>query len=431
MNLDARLRKLEGKHKKVLRCPWCRYSLQEIPPAKQKHYQAVPEDHLIVKCWSCGTKYGISLKGRTSRQREVLKLIYTSHPTKRFSDERVHMASLWLRMSSSQVKSYRARRKREREDRECRASGISPAQRDYRNPRDMTVQMRGVKYYRQVPEAQNEIDAKVAEATLIREIYEGRYGKEGKEIGATDFVKYCKEVYKPTVQTYLKNWKHECYNVDTLCRYFRGERLKDITRMEVEKYRKRRLAGDSKRGRPRKPITVKGEIATLSHIFNLAIEDELIGLNPCRKIKWKKEDIESHRERTLSYEEEARLMQHLSGETRAAVIIALNTGLRRMGILRRKVEDVDLNQRIMRYIAKDGKKRIVPLNAKALEVIKELIQNATPEGHLFHNRKGYSRVVLSAGQSSRPGLMISPFTTCGTHLPRGSRSSQTLTPCAI
>ena len=254
---------------------------------------------------------------------------------------------------------------------------------------EIRLQVRGVKYYRQIPEAQNDFQAKVAEATLLKEIYEGRYGKEGREIGSTDFTKFCKEVYEPSIKEHLRNWKHEFYKVDALCRYFRGKRLKDISRIMVEKYRRDRLRSLTYRGTNPKPVTVKAEILTLSCIFNMAIENELIGLNPCRKIKWKKGSTESHRERVLAYEEEAKLMPELRGETKAAVILSLNTGLRRMGLLRSKVEGVDLKNRTLEYVAKGGKVKKVPLNQKALEVVMGLM--AQPgDGYLFSVRTGHN-----------------------------------------
>lgn len=107
MNLNARLARLEATHKRILRCLWCRYSLRTIT-LKRSGGEVKTDDYLWVKCWSCGTPYVMSLKGRTARQREIYKLIQTSHPTKLFNDERVHTAQIWLSLSSSQVKGWRA-----------------------------------------------------------------------------------------------------------------------------------------------------------------------------------------------------------------------------------------------------------------------------------------------------------------------------------
>ena len=123
---------------------------------------------------------------------------------------------------------------------------------------EIRLQIKGQKYYRQVPEARNKPQARVAEAHLLKEIYEGRYGREGGELGATDFVKFCREVYLPTAEQRLKDAAHVRRTVETLCRHFRGKRLKDITPMLIESYKRTRLAGNSRLCRPRHPATVKG-----------------------------------------------------------------------------------------------------------------------------------------------------------------------------
>jgi hypothetical protein len=168
-----------------------------------------------------------------------------------------------------------------------------------------------VKYYRQVPEALNKEQARVAEATLRKGIYEGRYGCDGQEVGATDFVKFVREVFLPSAHDRLKDTHHVDYVSEVLCRHFSGKRLKDTTSMLIEGYKRRRLSGNSRLGRPRHPVTVKGEIAVLSSVFNQAVENDLVGLNPCRKVRWGKGQTDCARERVLSYEEEGRLLAEL------------------------------------------------------------------------------------------------------------------------
>jgi integrase len=87
------------------------------------------------------------------------------------------------------------------------------------------------------------------------------------------------------------------------------------------------------------------EITILSSIFTLAQDNDLVGLNPCRKLRWKREETRSRRERVLDADEEKRLMTALSDypEALAAATLALHTGLRRMEILNLRAADVDLN----------------------------------------------------------------------------------------
>jgi hypothetical protein len=106
MALAARVAKLEAKHKQVLRCFWCRFSLRDVPPPMQKSNIVVPDSVLPTTCRFCGTKFVVPLPGLNDRQREAVALIYNSHPTKQFTDERVHAAPIWLQLYHSEVTRY-------------------------------------------------------------------------------------------------------------------------------------------------------------------------------------------------------------------------------------------------------------------------------------------------------------------------------------
>lgn len=251
---------------------------------------------------------------------------------------------------------------------------------------EVRLQMNGRRYYRQVPEAQNKAQAKIAEAALKLEIFGGNYGREA---GKTDFVKFCEEVYLPQMRSQAVTHRTIGCKVKVLCRHFRGKQLRDITQIAVEDYKRRRLAGNSQLGRPRKPVTVKSEINTLSAILNLAIDNGLLGTNPCRRVKFAKGSLNSRRERTLSEDEEARLMPHLDRnvEVKSAVVIALNTGLRRNEIVTRRKADFDPQKRTLFVVRKGGKRQTIPLNATAAAEFERLCTDALPDGRLFRISK--------------------------------------------
>jgi len=106
MHLAARVAKLEAKHKQVLRCLWCRFSLRDVPPQEQKRNIVAPDSIMPTQCWFCGTRFVVPLRRRNEHQREAAALIYNSHPTKQFTDERVHAARIWLQLYHSEVKRY-------------------------------------------------------------------------------------------------------------------------------------------------------------------------------------------------------------------------------------------------------------------------------------------------------------------------------------
>lgn len=247
--------------------------------------------------------------------------------------------------------------------------------------------IKGEKHYRQLPEATNKAQAVIAEANMRKEVYEGTWGKE---VGAEDFTAFCEETYLPHLKGHAKTYDNIKYKVDVLCRHFAGRRLKDITQLAVEGYKRARLTGNSQLGRPRKPVTVKAEINTLSAILNHAIENDRLGTNPCRRVKFPKGSLESRRERVLSYEEEARLLPLLTGEVAAAVRIALATGMRRHEILQRLVGDFEAGTRTVTFVRKGGKRKALPLSDEAWGEFERLMASAGPDGYLFRNRRGHN-----------------------------------------
>jgi integrase len=263
---------------------------------------------------------------------------------------------------------------------------------------EVRLQIRGVKYYRRVPEAQTKAQAQVAEASLRLEIFEGRYGKEAEEVGAHDFADFARRFYLPHKRDIVSalTYRHEGYKVKALCEHFAGKRLRDVSQLAIEGYRRKLLTTETQRKRVMSAHVARQYINTLSQILDYAIECELLGLNPCRKIKWARGSTASRRERVLTAEEEGRLLPLLDGEVRAAALLSLNTGMRRMSILRLRASDVDFARRVVTFTRKGGRRQSVPLNAAALSVLRELAGAATPEGHLFHNRRGHNLSATNA-----------------------------------
>lgn len=106
MRLSRRLAKLEAKQKEVLRCLWCRYELHSIAAYNQKNCPVASGNVMQTKCWYCGTRYGVPLDDLNQRQQEMVSLIYNSHPTAQFLDERVHAAPFWLGLAASEIEKY-------------------------------------------------------------------------------------------------------------------------------------------------------------------------------------------------------------------------------------------------------------------------------------------------------------------------------------
>jgi hypothetical protein len=98
-NLNTRLVKLELQYRRVLKCTWCRYALRETSSEEMGHLNRSRGDILYTECWHCGTQFQVSLAGLDEYDREVRTIIYNSDPSKKFTDERVHAAFIYCRLT--------------------------------------------------------------------------------------------------------------------------------------------------------------------------------------------------------------------------------------------------------------------------------------------------------------------------------------------
>ncbi len=130
VSLDRKLTRLEATHKQILRCLWCRYALREITSPSRRRYNARPGTLLPTKCWFCGTPYVVPLARDDEHYREAADLFYNSHPIKRYNDERVHAADLWLHMDFSHKEKYELAQREEAEKaaRPVRQPAYQPAE---------------------------------------------------------------------------------------------------------------------------------------------------------------------------------------------------------------------------------------------------------------------------------------------------------------
>jgi integrase len=138
----------------------------------------------------------------------------------------------------------------------------------------------------------------------------------------------------------------------------------------------------------RAPIVANRVVSLLSTMFAIAIKHKMRTDNPARGIERMPED---RRERYLSPDETARLMQTLDrhpGPSADAIRLLLLTGSRRMEVLRATWSQFDLDAGVWVKPAaatKQGKLHRVPLGQAALEVLHRM--RAEADDRIARNRK--------------------------------------------
>ena len=184
--------------------------------------------------------------------------------------------------------------------------------------------VRGVRYRGSVPDKK---DAEQAESKIKQDVFEGRYGK--RDTGTMMLSSFIDEIYMPWAKSNKTSWLNDHYNAVTLKNYFGEKKLKEIQPLDVERFKSKRLATETKHDTQRAPASVNREFELLSRVYNLAIEVGKADTNPCQRVK--KFKLDNERYRFLTPTEEADLMSWLVSpreHLEPMAIVALGLGLR-------------------------------------------------------------------------------------------------------
>jgi integrase len=166
---------------------------------------------------------------------------------------------------------------------------------------------------------------------------------------------------------------------------FGDSMLTEILPKNISEYKvKRRDEGAS-------PRTINYELALMSHAFNLAIREwEWLRDNPVRKVS--REKVNNMRERWLTFEEEEKLIDASLQWLQKLIIFSVETGLRQGEVLNIQWPQVDLFRKTITILEqKNNAKDVLPLNERALEVLKAKAKiRHLKSNYVFYNKNGNS-----------------------------------------
>src|SRR5689334_13011869 len=243
-------------------------------------------------------------------------------------------------------------------------------------------QIKGVQYWRSIPEARTKAQAQRAETDMRQEVYDGKYGLSVAPL-FSDFVEQC---YRPWAKANKRSYKTaEAIHLTPLLEFFGKHRLNEISPFLIERYKQQRKETVTKRKKTRSAASVNREIEVLSHVFSMAVDNDKLQQNPCRKVRKLRTD--GGRERYLTEDEERRLMVGLEDSPvhlKWFVILALETGLRKGELLRlnrHQVNFVDNEIRMMQM--KTDKPKTIPLSSKARAVLLHIVAEQEKSQNLY------------------------------------------------
>ena len=212
--------------------------------------------------------------------------------------------------------------------------------------------------------------ARRTEDEMVRGVYISRSGSERMTLQSA-VERYLEEVTptkKPTTQ------RSEKITAQHLIGFLGKYSMAALSSELAASYRDHRIgAGKSNN-------TVRIELALLSNLFTVAIQEWGLGLthNPVTTIR--KPSPGKGRDRRLAPDEEKRLLEtvdrHSNPMLAWIVNLAIETGMRQSEILNLRVPDVDLRSRIVRLAdTKNNTARTVPLSTAATAALQCAINN--------------------------------------------------------
>jgi site-specific recombinase XerD len=282
------------------------------------------------------------------------------------------------------------------------------------------------------------VQAREQAKTILSEAYKGEDPTQKKRLErAQTYLQFLEAVYKDWLVLNLRTGEKTFNSLKNSFPEFHDLRLAEITLWIVEKWRSRR----HKEGL--KATSINRELANLRACITRAHQWGYLDCDPLEKIKPSKVDS-SPKVRYLSISEEQQLRRTLNqredevrenrekgnmwrnergyrlldnfehvtyvDHLKPAVLISLNTGLRRGELLSLKWSNIDFSQRIVTVIAetaKSGKTRYVHLNEEAFSTVEawKAQQNTkwdyvfcSNEGQPFHDiRSSWEKVLARAG----------------------------------
>lgn len=205
--------------------------------------------------------------------------------------------------------------------------------------------------------------------------------------------------------------------------FFKDKPLSSITTFDLERFKKIRKEESASNG------TINRELAALSHLFSKAVEWQWINHRPA-KINRLKED--SGRIVYLTITQVSKLLEkareHQSSFIYPFIIIALDTSMRRSEILSIRLEDIDLQRRVIFIPQAKAGAREQPITKNLAEYLTDYLKTTEPDqvwlipscrsecGHIKWVEHAFREVVVAAGLDPKQIVRHTLRHTAITHL---------------
>ncbi|MDD3707535.1 MAG: tyrosine-type recombinase/integrase [Aminobacterium sp.] len=199
--------------------------------------------------------------------------------------------------------------------------------------------------------------------------------------------------YTPWIKANRKGWRFTLECLDFF-KDFYPTVVEELTPLDIEKWQLQ------EREQNLKGATINRRLTALQALLNWGLKRNLIAINPIRhKVERQKETDSVKKIRYLTAEERHRLLTALNERDKkekdylkTAVIMSLNTGIRKGTLLRLKWGDLDWNNKTIHLraeIMKGGIAKTIPVNAYTVQTLKKWqVRSGNTTGFIFPGEAG-------------------------------------------
>lgn len=266
-------------------------------------------------------------------------------------------------------------------------------------------QYKGVTYKERFPAGKSKAEAANDETVWRNALLSGQSKSQGMA-----FEQFLLDIYGPHVESHYVDgdYKRAIVMTKAALDVLRGKQMKAIIPADIDKILSTRKLVLKKNGEPRKPATLVREMAFVSKMFSLAVDNRKCDFNPCEAVEKPKFDNVQHT--ILADDDEDRFFAAFESDWAKDVCkVILNTGLRQKDVL--GLTKFNINWTTGDIVVLQGKvtrQVIIPMNETVQAIIKARWRNGSnlifPSPKTGKQGKSIRKATQSAAR--RAGIQI-------------------------
>lgn len=231
----------------------------------------------------------------------------------------------------------------------------------------------GRTYKKTLPQGATKREAEKFEAAWKSNLFFSKHNLEEKK--DIVFEEFLTEFYLPYSEAKKASFERDLVVCQVALKFFKGKNLRAIKQAHIEEFKQARMRTPTQHNTPRLPATVEREVSVVSSVFTLALKNDFVEYNPCRRVDKLKFDNTCYRKLKES-DEQSFFAAFESEWARDVCLLVLNTALRQkdaLGLQRKHLHWDE--QEIVLVQSKTQRTVTIPMNQTVQKLLRKWLEN--------------------------------------------------------